>query len=137
MTRTVLFLFIFCSCSANWHIQKAKKKNPALFDTTSVVTIDTIIREIPKRDTLVSVVYDTLVKWETKEKAVVSYKFLRDTVNNYDTLEISVDCPDCKDVVRNEVKTQTVETYPLWIPYSLAAVIAIILIYLYFLATKD
>lgn len=107
----VLFFSIvlaLTSCSASWHIRKAIKKDPTLFDTVTVVRTDTIIiKDIQK---------DTIVQWRLnvrdsiifKDKTKVVYRILTDSI------EIDVDCPDqiiVKDSVFVNSTVTTKETF--------------------------
>jgi hypothetical protein len=38
----VLILLIFCSCSAQWHLKKARAKDPSIFEVQTITTIQTI-----------------------------------------------------------------------------------------------
>ena len=97
-----------CSCSANWHIRKAKKKDPSLFDT--VETVDTVVLEVPKVDTLFKQVRDTLIEYIQKDSIgqEVKIKYLYNTVT--DSVFIEVDCPD-PEIITKTV-TNTVEIKP-------------------------
>lgn len=123
----LLMAYLLVSCSASWHIRQAERKDPGLFDTIQHVTIDTIIKEIPKRDTAVVLVHDTLIRWKTRDNAVLSYIVRRDTITKRDTLEITVDCPDCEEITKTVTESITITKNPRWLKvltgFAIAAVI--------------
>lgn len=106
------------SCSrktAAWHLQKAKEKDPSLFE----VTTDTIYREIPATTTIIptdSISEDPFVLFlpvmdsttgridtvtieltETVyQRAVLGHE---DSVAIHKALKVKVDCPDCEDII--------------------------------------
>ena len=100
----ILFLLVlFMSCSSQWHLRRAIKKDPSAFDTTRVVQLDTVIVPIESVDTVFKLQRDTLIEYLQND---VQIKYRYSTIT--DTLMIEVDCPD------NEVVTKTVtETVPI------------------------
>lgn len=90
-----------CSCSASWHIRKAKEKDPSMFkDTVSVEKIDTVIVEVPKVDTSFMQIRDTLIEYIQGD---VKIKYLWNTIT--DSVFIEADCPDAEVITKEVVKT--------------------------------
>lgn len=101
-----LALAILClwSCSARYHIEKAKKKG-------AIIESDTVYQEIiipsSKSDTVTVVrpinFHDTITiettKWRTRTLIT------RDTVHNRDTIWQEVTCPEKRIIVPVEVNT--------------------------------
>lgn len=102
-------LVALMSCSASYHIKRAKMKDPSLFVKDTIIQIDTIWKVVKKVDTAFKYQYDTVffVKDSVKIKYYYSYK---------DSLVyIEADCPDCPSTVKTETITETVFVEPtLW-----------------------
>lgn len=93
VTKILLIVGLFSSCSAQWHLKKAVRKNPDLLKPQSVL-IDTIITtdSVVSRDTFISNVIDTMVIENEKFRTVVlrSYDTLRvETILKPDTIRIT------------------------------------------------
>jgi hypothetical protein len=81
----LLFIVLLSSCSANWHIKQAIKKDPSILQRDTVTVRDTLVRQTISTDTLiVSKVSDTI----TIEKDRLRIKILR----SFDTLRVDGVC---------------------------------------------
>jgi hypothetical protein len=84
----VLFLsFFFVSCSAQWHLKKAVKKNPNIITEKVIREIDTLIIRDSVRfnDTFVTQSIDT-IKIENERFSTIVYRF-HDTIRVVQTLK--------------------------------------------------
>ena len=84
----VLFLGIFfSSCSAQWHLKKAVKKNPNIITEKVIREIDTLIIRDSVRfnDTFVTQSIDT-IKIENERISTIVYRF-HDTIRVVSTLK--------------------------------------------------
>ena len=84
----VLFLGIFfSSCSAQWHLKKAVKKNPNIITEKVIREIDTLIIRDSVRfnDTFVTKSIDT-IKIENERISTIVYRF-HDTIRIVSTLK--------------------------------------------------
>jgi hypothetical protein len=58
----ILISFILSSCSAQWHLSKAVKKNPAILQKDTITVVDTIVTQsVALTDTVVLRHMDTIV----------------------------------------------------------------------------
>jgi len=113
-----LALMISCvSCSlfersADFHLQKAIEKNPALFDSTTVVERDTVTLETMRMDTTFLMQRDTVVEYKQQDNLgrEVEIRYLYNTIT--DSVEIAVDCPDQEVITEKETTIQTVIKRP-------------------------
>lgn len=104
---TILAIILLSGCSASWHIKKARKLDPTLFESKVEIVHDTLKIEVPK--VLDRVKIDTLVELVqlepiTNTEYVVKYKIQNDT--------IMIDCPDNEVVTVVETRTETVTIKP-------------------------
>jgi PBP1b-binding outer membrane lipoprotein LpoB len=86
--RKVLFLSIFfVSCSANWHLKQAVKKNPNIITEKVIRQVDTlIIRDsVVHTDTFVTKSIDT-IQIENEHFKTVVYRY-HDTIRVVNTLK--------------------------------------------------
>ena len=102
-----LAILLLTGCSASYHINKARKLDPSLFQTKTEIQRDTLIVEVPK--ILERVKIDTLVELVqvdpiTNIKTVIKYKIQNDT--------IMIDCPDNEIITVIETKTETITIKP-------------------------
>lgn len=125
-TYFIVLLLIISSCSASWHIKKAKKLDPSLFEVKTEIQRDTItlevpvVRELVKIDTLVELVQVDPI---TKIRTVIKYKIQNDT--------IMIDCPDPEIVTVTETITETVTIMPtLWekLQYMVYGLVALVIL---------
>lgn len=104
---TILAIILLSGCSASWHIKKARKLDPTLFQAKVEIVHDTLKIEVPK--VLDRVKIDTLVELVqldpvTNTEYIVKYKIQNDT--------IMIDCPDNEVVTVTETKTEIVTIKP-------------------------
>lgn len=108
----IAMLCLLFSCSASWHVRRAQKKDPSIFNTqtTSITTIDTLYIETPVVQFRDSVLYDTLVEFKQGE-TIIRYKIVDKIIH------VEADCPDEKVVVEHtETTTETtIVTEKKWI----------------------
>ena len=109
----LLFMMMLLSCSGQWHLNRAIRKDPTLFEDT-VRTADTLFREIVVpvytdrtvfvNDTAYITQYDTITK-----------DSLRVEIINLpgDSIKVEVDCPDCPEITKTETVT-VVERLTFW-----------------------
>lgn len=89
----LLILTSLVGCSAEWHLERAIKKDPTIVDTGSVFVLDTLIvrEEVSIVDTFVTKEYDTLTMIDSvngietqiiriKDTLFVRTKVLPDTI---------------------------------------------------------
>ena len=84
----VLFLGIFfASCSAQWHLKTAVKKNPSIITEKVILSVDTfIIRDsVVHKDTFVTKSIDT-IKIENEHFKTIVYRY-HDTIRVVNTLK--------------------------------------------------
>lgn len=104
---TILVIISLYGCSASWHVKKARKLDPTLFEAKVEIIHDTLKIEVPK--VLDRVKIDTLVELVqldpvTNTEYIVKYKIQNDT--------IMIDCPDNEVVTVTETKTEIVTIKP-------------------------
>ena len=108
--RLRLFKFILLSsflfgCSAKWHLKRAIKKKPNIFDTSIVQVFDTILTTGVKIDTvLVSNKVDTFV--------IEKEKFFTKIYKNFDTIRVEGGCnSDTVVYVKEVMHSYNLERY--------------------------
>jgi len=99
--RLVLLVFIFSSCSAQWHLKKAIKKDPLILVKDTVIVTDTLITEP-------TVVQDTLTISEVDTVEIVKNNFKVKIVRSYDTLIVDGGCEADTIVRKIEVPVEKV-----------------------------
>ena len=122
-----LAVLVLGSCSASWHVRKARKLDPTLFEQTITTTTDTVTIEVPtvrekiQIDTLIEIVQlDPITNIET----VIRYKIEKDS--------IFIDCPDNEVITVVETRTEVITLEPTfwqrvqWFAYSLGAVLVFV-----------
>jgi hypothetical protein len=108
--KKILLLLFLVSCSPSWHVNKAIKKQPDIFNHES----DTIRLELTKYDTIrtmegyevVRVKYDTTIITRTKiiqAKSKYDYKAERDSLR-YDLRKAKVRYDFVQDSLKNALK---------------------------------
>ena len=127
----IALIFGLCSCSAQWHLRKAKKKDSGLFKEHTVERIDTFMIETAKVDTVFKQLRDTVIRYVQKDNRgqEIKVKYIYKTIQ--DSVFIEVDCPDEREVIKTITKTETVEIEPsFWqkFKYSLAVITILIII---------
>lgn len=89
--------FILSSCSAQWHLSKAVKKNPAILQKDTITVVDTIVTPpVALTDTVVLRHMDTIVvhKDRLKVKITRSFDTIRvDAICESDTIVNVVEVP--------------------------------------------
>lgn len=73
--RYILVIIILCSCSAQWHLDRAKKKGPSLFtkvDTTYIHDTTVYTQAYIHQDTFSYIEHDTI----TYEDTVMKIRFV-------------------------------------------------------------
>jgi len=77
-----LLTLILSSCSAEWHLNRALKKDPTIIDTGAVYILDTLhIREgVSTVDTFYTTKYDTLIVWDSINKIETQIIRISDTL---------------------------------------------------------
>ena len=81
----ILISFILSSCSAQWHLNKAVKKNPAILQKDTVTVVDTIVTPpVALTDTVVLKDMDTIVVEKERLKVKISRSF--------DTIRVDAIC---------------------------------------------
>lgn len=138
--KALLLLLVISSCSASWHIKKAKAKDPDLFTYNETVKIDTLIQEVTKVDTLFRKKVDTLIQFVQKDslKREIQIKYKYNTIT--DSVFIEVDCPDVEVITKEVVKTNTVEIKPnIWdkLIYFIGGVVLLFVILLVIRFTRE
>lgn len=121
-----------CSCSAYWHVRRAKKIDPTIFEIVETVKSDTVKIEVSKVDTVFSQVRDTVIQYVQKDRSgnEVKIKYLFNTKT--DSVYIQADCPD-QEVITN-TKTETITINPtIWVKlkYSLISLVVFALVWLF------
>lgn len=123
---TILAIILLSGCSASYHIKKARKLDPTLFEAKVEIVHDTLKVDVPKF--LDRVQIDTLVELVqldpiTNTEYVVKYEIRNDT--------IMIDCPDNEVVTITETKTETITILPtFWekVQWSIYIIIALVVI---------
>ena len=104
LLKSIAIALLLTSCSANWHIKRAVKKNPGIL--THVTIFDTIIIKEEKvlHDTFVTTEYDTI----TMEDSFVYTQVIRekDIIKVYtkckaDTVRITKTLPPQVEYIEN------------------------------------
>ena len=81
----ILISFILSSCSAQWHLNKAVKKNPLILQKDTVTVVDTIVTlPVALTDTVVLKDMDTIVVEKERLKVKISRSF--------DTIRVDAIC---------------------------------------------
>ena len=81
----LIIALLLSSCSAQWHLKKAVKKNPSLLSTDTVVVTDTIVTApVSVRDTITLQQRDTITI--TKDRLKVNI------VRSFDTIMVDAIC---------------------------------------------
>ena len=96
----VPLILLMSSCSAQWHLQRAVKKDPTVLDKKIVYVTDTVI-------TKPVVVRDTVTLSEVDTLEIVKEKFRVKIMRSYDTLVIDGGCESDTIVKTIEVPIET------------------------------
>jgi len=78
--KYILIALIFCSCSANWHMKKAIKKDPTLLQMDTLLFTDTIttITNTISTDSTFIISNDTVIIH--KDKLTIKHYITRDSI---------------------------------------------------------
>lgn len=106
MKWVIISTLLLTSCSANWHLQRAIKKDPSLLQTRTVVHTDTLM--LPAKtiiDTLEVPTLDQWTAWEN-DSLRIELSLVKDSVTGVErivfktqikeqviTREVKVECP--------------------------------------------
>lgn len=106
MKWVIISTLLLTSCSANWHLQRAIKKDPSLLQTRTVVHTDTLV--LPAKtiiDTLEVPTLDQWTAWEN-DSLRIELSLVKDSVTGVErivfktqikeqviTREVKVECP--------------------------------------------
>jgi len=104
----MLFSVVLCGCSAQYHLRKALKKDPSIVVNDTVVTVDTVWRQIQRVDTVFKYDYSDTVVFINKDSVVVKYFHSHTDSLTY----IEADCPDCPEITEKETVTKTIKVEP-------------------------
>ena len=112
MVRAIVLALLLSSCSGSWHLRRAIKKDPALFDSTSVVKIDTLRIKTERVDTAFIQQRDTVIQYiqQDNQGRPIEIRYRWNTKT--DTVEINVDCPDQEVITNTITNTNTVLVKP-------------------------
>src|SRR5690606_1922371 len=131
--RYLLILFILSSCSAQWHIQKAIKKDPSVLKVDTLTVIDTVTITTPQVTT------DTIFKLSSD---TVTIQKDRLTIKHYyqsDSIYIWGDCASDTIIQYKEIKVPFAQVVykekfiPNWVWFVLVVVVLILIIRKYLL----
>ena len=118
--KVVLLAVLLSSCSAQWHVERALKKNPNIITEKVIVQKDTLIvrDSVQYTDTFVTQEIDT-IKIENERVSTIVYRF-RDTFRVVQTLK--------GDTIRitQKVVTPVVEAKPSYWGWVVAGIILLI-----------
>ena len=116
---TTLFFatILLSSCGANWHLQRAIKKDPSILQQKTITVTDTVVTDpTAVLDTV------TISKMDTVE--IVKNNFRVKIMRSYDTLIIDGGCDadtvvrtvrvDVPQIVFSESRLQRVQRYTFW-----------------------
>jgi hypothetical protein len=81
----LITIVLLSSCSAQWHLKRAVKKDPTLLKTDTIAIVDTIVTPpVTLTDTVITRTQDTVVVQKDKLKVQV--------VRSYDTIMVDAVC---------------------------------------------
>lgn len=106
----VIIGLLLSNCSARYHLDKARAKDPSLFRDTVIVKRDTIWRSIQKLDTAFVYNYHDTVIFKNRDSVIVRY-FHSHTDS---TVYISAQCPDCPEVSTTTERIQLINYKATW-----------------------
>ena len=109
----LILIVMLSSCSPQWHLNRAIRKGPHLFEDT-LVRIDTVFRQIEVPQIVEKKVFvnDTIeiVRYDSVTKDSIYARLVR---LPGDTVYLELDCPDCPEITKTETVT-VVETLSFW-----------------------
>lgn len=81
----LITIALLSSCSAQWHLKRAVKKDPTLLKTDTIAIVDTIVTPpVTLTDTVITRTQDTVIVQKDKLKVQV--------VRSYDTIMVDAVC---------------------------------------------
>jgi hypothetical protein len=81
----LITVVLLSSCSAQWHLKRAVKKDPTLLNTDTIAIVDTVVTPpVTLTDTVITRTQDTVVVQKDKLKVQV--------VRSYDTIMVDAVC---------------------------------------------
>jgi hypothetical protein len=81
----LITIVLLSSCSAQWHLKRAVKKDPTLLKTDTIAIVDTIVTPpVTLTDTVITRTQDTVIVQKDKLKVQV--------VRSYDTIMVDAVC---------------------------------------------
>lgn len=106
--RYLILLFVLTGCNANWHLQRAIKKDPFILVVDTVKMIDTVFVEVASVDTIFKYKFDTVEFW--KDSVYVKYYYQVEDSLVY----LEVDCPDKEVITDTKIITETIQLKASW-----------------------
>lgn len=95
LIKNLLFVLLLTSCSAQYHLKRAIKKDPLILQKDTVTVIDTVVTApVEIKDTVTLLEKDTLVI--TKEKLKLKI------VRSFDTISVQAEC--ASDTIINTIR---------------------------------
>jgi hypothetical protein len=95
LIKNLLFVLLLTSCSAQYHLKRAIKKDPSILEKDTVTVVDTIVTApVNIKDTVTLLEKDTLVI--TKEKLKLKI------VRSFDTISVQAEC--ASDTIINTIR---------------------------------
>lgn len=126
----LLLIVSLSACSAQWHLQKAIKKDPSILQKTTEIVVDTVVTDpIVVRDTVITSQIDTVevVKDKFRVRIIRSYDTLTiDGGCDTDTIVRTIEVPVEKVVYQEESKVYRFSFY-LWLAVCAVAIVRFVL----------
>jgi hypothetical protein len=104
--KAFLAIILLSSCSAQYHMRTALRKDPSILVADTVVRYDTIIVQVDKVDTVFKYNFDTVEYWQ--DKVHIKYHYSHEDSIVY----IEADCPDNEIIVEEKTITETITIKP-------------------------
>ncbi len=129
---TILLSLSLMSCSGSWHMQRAIKKSPGLFDPTPDTAVKIISKPMPRTTFALprtGVYIDTIIYISERDSIIYSSRIVDDV--QY----VDIDCPDCADSVKYinvPIPTPVYLKPSIWrvIEYALYGIAAVLVLFL-------
>jgi hypothetical protein len=99
--KYILAIVLLCSCSAQWHLERARKKDPSIFtkmDTTYIHDTTVYTQAYIHEDTFSYVEHDTI----TYEDTVMKIKFVIRDKKIYMKAEVKPDTLEIRTTIRTQ-----------------------------------
>lgn len=122
----IIISVILSSCSAQWHLNKAVKKDPAILQKDTIIAVDTIVTPpVALTDTVVLKEMDTIIVEKERLKVKISRRFdtIRvDAICEADTIISIVEVPVDKIIYKErETPMQKLQRLGLYLLLALIA----------------